>query len=151
MACGLPEGDLECLVALTLANFFGWWASSIFSVPLTSVKWAPDERAHPTIQFGTSVFKASPLCGCAMLYTWWLLVGLCLLCYCGTCRGYLIWLSPGATLLCLLLLAIACHFGRACLMAVLSAVSWWARRSGYSIQSRAHCKQRCRATLPHKP
>ena len=66
----------------------------------------------------------------SLLCSWWLLVALCLLCYCGTCRGYLIWLSPGATLLCLLLLAIARHFGRACLMAVLSVVSWWARLSG---------------------
>ena len=61
LACGLPEGDLECLVALTLASFFGWRASSVFSVPLTSVKWGPDERGHPTIEFDTSVFKSSPL------------------------------------------------------------------------------------------
>ena len=61
MACGLPEGDLECLVALTVANFFGWRASPVFSVPLTSVQWGPDERGHSTIEFGTSVFKASPL------------------------------------------------------------------------------------------
>ena len=61
LACGLPEGDLECLVALTVANFFGWRASSVFSVPLTSVQRGPDERGHPTIEFGTSVFKASPL------------------------------------------------------------------------------------------
>ena len=61
LACGLPEGDLECLVALTVANFFGWRASSVFSVSLTSVQRGPDERGHPTIEFGTSVFKASPL------------------------------------------------------------------------------------------
>ena len=52
-------GDLECLVALTLANFFGWCANSIFSVPLTSLKWGPDERGHPTIEFEMPVFKAS--------------------------------------------------------------------------------------------
>ena len=52
---------MECLVALTMANFFGWHASSVFSVPLTSVQWGPDEWGHPTIEFGTSVFKASPL------------------------------------------------------------------------------------------
>ena len=61
LACGLPEGDLECLVALTVANFFGWRASSVFSVPLTSVQRGPDERGHPTSEFGMSVFKASPL------------------------------------------------------------------------------------------
>ena len=61
MVCWLPEGDLECLVALTLANFFGCCASSIFSVPLTLVKWGPDEQGHLTIEFGTSVFKTSPL------------------------------------------------------------------------------------------
>ena len=44
-----------------MANFFGWCASSVFSVPLTSVQRGPDERGHPTIEFGTSVFKASPL------------------------------------------------------------------------------------------
>ena len=60
-ACGLPEGDLECVVALTLANFFGWRASSVFLVPLTSVRRGPDERGCPTLEFGTSVFKASPL------------------------------------------------------------------------------------------
>ena len=61
LACGLPEGDLECLVALTVANFFGWYASSVFSVPLTAIQRGPDEWGHPTIEFGTSVFKASPL------------------------------------------------------------------------------------------
>ena len=61
MACRLPEGVLEYLVALTLANLFSLRASSIFSVPLTSVKWGPDERWHPTIEFSISVFKASPL------------------------------------------------------------------------------------------
>ena len=49
------------MAALTVANFFGWHASSVFSVPLTSVQRAPDEQGHPTIEFGTSVFKASPL------------------------------------------------------------------------------------------
>ena len=61
MACGLPEGDLECVVALTLANFFGWHAGSVFSVLFISVKLGPDKRGYPTIEFGTSVFKASPL------------------------------------------------------------------------------------------
>ena len=61
LACGLPEGDLECLVALTVANFFGCRASSVFSVPFMSVQWGPDERGHHTIEFGTSIFKASPL------------------------------------------------------------------------------------------
>ena len=35
VAYGLPDGDLECLVALTLVSFFGWHVSSIFSVSLT--------------------------------------------------------------------------------------------------------------------
>ena len=61
IACKLPKGDLECLVALTLANFFGWHASSVFSVPLTLVKRGPDERGHPTIKSDTSVFWVSPL------------------------------------------------------------------------------------------
>ena len=61
MACGLPEGNLECMVALTLANFFGWCTSSVFSVPLALVKWHPDEHGHPTVEFETSVFKVSPL------------------------------------------------------------------------------------------
>ena len=52
---------MECLVALTVANFFGWRASSVFSVPLTSVQRGPDEWGHPTIEFGTSIFKDSPL------------------------------------------------------------------------------------------
>ena len=49
------------MVALTVANFFGWRASPVFSVPLTSVQRGTDERGHPTIEFGMSVFKASPL------------------------------------------------------------------------------------------
>ena len=44
-----------------MANFFGWHASFVFSVPLTSVQRGPDERGHPTIEFGMSVFKAFPL------------------------------------------------------------------------------------------
>ena len=51
----------------------------------------------------------------------------------------MILLSPSTALLCLFLLTIAHHFGRACLMAELSAVSWWARLSGY-------CKKMAAAT-----
>ena len=61
MVCGLPEGDLKCLVAFTLANFFGWHAGSIFLVPLTLVKHGPDEEGYLALEFGTSVFKASHL------------------------------------------------------------------------------------------
>ena len=44
-----------------MANFFGWHASSVFSVSLTLVKCGPDEQGHTPIEFGKSVFKASPL------------------------------------------------------------------------------------------
>ena len=37
-AWDLSEGVLESLAALTLASFFGWRASSAYSVPLMSVQ-----------------------------------------------------------------------------------------------------------------
>ena len=53
-----------------MANFFGWHASFIFSVPLTLVKHRPNERGHPILKFGTSVFKACSLypVGCLVLW-----------------------------------------------------------------------------------
>ena len=56
----LPDDHLECIVGLTLASFFGWQASSIYSVPIGSIHQGPLEHGCPTIEFGTSVFKSSP-------------------------------------------------------------------------------------------
>ena len=36
-AWDLPDDHLECIVGLTLASFFGWRASSIYSVPIASI------------------------------------------------------------------------------------------------------------------
>ena len=44
-----------------MANVFGWHACSVFLVLLTSVKYGLDERGHPALEFGMSVFKAYPL------------------------------------------------------------------------------------------
>ena len=37
-AWDLPEHQLEWVTAVTLASFFGWRASSVYSVPLLSVR-----------------------------------------------------------------------------------------------------------------
>ena len=44
-AWDLPDDHLECIVGLTLASFFGWQASSIYSVPIASVHQGPLEHA----------------------------------------------------------------------------------------------------------
>ena len=54
-----PNDHLECIVDLTLASFFGWRASSVYSVPIASIYQGPLERGCPTIEFDTSVFKVS--------------------------------------------------------------------------------------------
>ena len=36
-AWDLPDDHLECIVGLTLASFFGWQASSVYSVPIASI------------------------------------------------------------------------------------------------------------------
>ena len=60
MAFGLPDRDLECVVALTLAIFFGWHAISVFSVQFTLVKRSPDELGHPMIKFGNLSSRYPP-------------------------------------------------------------------------------------------
>ena len=48
-------------MGLTLASFFGWQASIVYSVPIDSIHQGPLEHGCPTIEFGISVFKASPI------------------------------------------------------------------------------------------
>ena len=57
----LPDDHLECIVGLTLASFFGWQASRVYSAPIASVHQGPLKRGFPTFEFGTSAFKASPI------------------------------------------------------------------------------------------
>ena len=48
-------------MGLTLNSYLGWRASSIYSVPISCIHQGPLEHRCPSIEFGTSVFKVSPI------------------------------------------------------------------------------------------